>query len=137
MVLRGFLSASARFKLLLLLDLLQDLSSVDLYLLEDVGLVGFGLDLNCLVDHLAEFPIALVQFAIALHKGIIAGCVRTVFIFQLEDASLQISDLVGELLLVFCEFLISPGEFIVDTVTFLQCPVRFLQLLLRKLRLLP
>lgn len=49
----AFSPSSFEFELLLIFYLLDDLSSVDLYLFEDVGLVCLSLDLDSFVDHLA------------------------------------------------------------------------------------
>lgn len=49
----AFSPSSFELELLLIFYLLDDLSSVDLYLFEDVGLVGLSLDLDGFVDHLA------------------------------------------------------------------------------------
>jgi hypothetical protein len=91
---------------LFLFDLLQDFACIDLHLFEDVGLVGFGLDLDGLVDHLAELTISFVQLAIALHEGVVARSVGTILILQLEDTALEIRYFVCELLLVFCELFV-------------------------------
>lgn len=87
---RGFFSSASRFELLLFLNLLDDFSGVDFDFLEDVGLVGFGLDFDGLVDHFAEFAVALVELAIALHEGFVAGGVGSVLVFQFEDFAFQV-----------------------------------------------
>lgn len=110
--------------------MLDDLSSIDLNLLEDIGLVGLRLDLNGLVDHLAELSVALIKLTVSLHEGFISWSIGLVLIFELKDSALEIGDLLGVLLLILRELFVGSCEFVIYSVAFLQSPVGFLQFFL-------
>lgn len=72
----------------LVFDVVDDLVGGDLYLFEDVLLVGLGLDLDRLVDHVAQLAVSFVQLSVSLDQRIVPRGVGSVLIFQLIDASL-------------------------------------------------
>lgn len=70
-----FFPSSFRFELLLLVNLLNNLASIDLDLLENIGLVGLSLDLDCFIDHLTQLTIAFIHLSVSLQQGLVSRCV--------------------------------------------------------------
>lgn len=107
---RALLSPLApELELLFFLELIDNIIRIDLHLLQNVILVRLGLDLDCFVYHLAQLPVALVQFPVADEQGFVPGGVRFVLVLQLVDLVLQLVYFLTELLLPLREFPICFG----------------------------
>ena len=116
--------------LLLLFDLLDNFTSVDLNFFKDVWLVVFSLDLDGFVDHFWEFPVSLIEFFVSLDQSFISRNVWFVFIFHLKYSSLKLGYLWSELLLVFSKLFVGLCQLIVDPFAVFKSPVTFFQVFL-------
>ncbi len=127
LLLRGF-AVETLFVGFLVFDVVDDLVGGDLYLFEDVLLVGLGLDLDCLVDHVAQLAVSFVQLSVSLDQRVVPRSIGSVFIFQLIDSRLELLHFFVQSLLIFGEFFVSVAQFLTHFVRFFHSLVRVLQL---------